>query len=142
MSATRVPASLRNAVRSRAGGCCEYCLIHEDDVFEAHEADHIIAEQHGGQTTPDNLAYACWDCNRRKGPNLSSVDPDTGHVVLLFDPRRDPWSEHFRLDAFRVVPLTPTGRATAVLLHLNSPERLAVRATLHQIARYPARSQR
>jgi hypothetical protein len=124
-------------VRSRAGGCCEYCLIHEDDVFEAREADHIIAERHGGQTTPDNLAYACWDCNRREGPNLSSVDPETGEVVRLFDPRRDPWSEHFHLNAFRIVPLTSTGRATAVLLHLNSLERLAVRAAPRQIARYP-----
>jgi hypothetical protein len=124
-------------VRSRAGNGCEYCLIHEDDVFEAHEADHIVAEQHGGPTAADNLAYACWDCNRRKGPNLSSVDPETGEVVRLFDPRRDPWIEHFRLDAFRIVPLTLIGRATAALLRLNSPERLRVRATLHQIQLYP-----
>jgi hypothetical protein len=124
-------------VRSRAGGCCEYCLLHEDDAFEPHEADHIIAEQHGGQTTENNLAFACWDCNRRKGPNVASVDPQTGEVVRLFDPRCDLWKDHFRLETFRILPLTLAGRATAALLRLNSPERLSVRATLCQIGRYP-----
>ena len=28
-------------------------------------------------------------CNLHKGPNLSGVDPDTGQVVRLFDPRDD-----------------------------------------------------
>ena len=92
MSVTRVPAPLRDSVRSRAGGRCEYCLVQEDDVFEPHEADHIIAEQHGGQTPPDNLAFACWDCNRRKGPNISSVDPESGEVVRLFYPRLQKWA--------------------------------------------------
>ena len=137
MSVTRVPAPLRDSVRSRAGGRCEYCLVQEDDLFEPHEADHIIAEQHGGETTADNLAFACWDCNRRKGPNLSSVDPESGEVVRLFHPRLQKWAEHFRLDGFRIIPLTPIGRATVALLRFNSPERLSVRAMLHQIGRYP-----
>jgi len=106
-------------------------------VFEPHEADHIIAEQHGGQTTRDNLAFACWDCNRRKGPNISSVDPESGEVVRLFHPRLQKWSEHFRLDGLRIIPLTPIGRATVALLRFNSPERLSVRAMLLQIGRYP-----
>jgi hypothetical protein len=38
-----------------------------------------------------------------------------------------------RLDAFRIVPLAPIGRAAAALLRLNSPERLGARATLRQI---------
>jgi hypothetical protein len=128
---------LRNAVRARAGGRCEYCFIHDDDVFESHEADHIIAEQHGGETTAENLAFTCWDCNRRKGPNISSVDPESGEVVRLFHPRLNQWSEHFRVDGFRIIPLTPIGRATVALLRLNSAERLSVRAMLHQIGRYP-----
>ena len=137
MSVTRVPAALRDSVRSSADERCEYCLVHEDDLFEPHEADHIIAEQHGGETTADNLAFACWNCNRRKGPNIASVDPESGEVVRLFHPRLQKWSEHFRLDGFRIIPLTPIGRATVALLRLNSPERLSVRAMLHQIGRYP-----
>ena len=139
MSVTRVPAPLRDDVRSRADGRCEYCLVHEDDLFEPYEADHIIAEQHGGPTTADNLAFACWDCNRRKGPNISSVDPENGEVVRLFHPRLHQWSEHFRLDGFRIIPLTASARATVALLRLNSAERLSVRAMLHQIGRYPRR---
>ena len=137
MSVTRVPSPLRDSVRSSADGRCEYCLVHEDDLFEPHEADHIIAEQHGGETTADNLAFACWDCNRRKGPNIASVDPESAEVVRLFHPRLQKWSEHFRLDGFRIIPLTPIGRATVALLHLNSPERLSVREMLYQIERYP-----
>ena len=73
MSVTRIPAVLWDTVQARAAGSCEYCGIHEDDAFEAHEADHIIAEQHGGATTAENLAFACWQCNRRKGPNLPQL---------------------------------------------------------------------
>jgi len=73
------PESLRDFVRERAGNRCEYCLV--PDVFvSVHEPDHIIAAQHRGATTPENLALACFDCNRYKGPNISSVDPATEQV--------------------------------------------------------------
>ena len=139
MSVTNIPAALRNAVRVRAGGCCEYCGLHEDDAFEAHEADHVIAEQHHGETSAENLAFACWECNRRKGPNLSSIDPESGEITRLFNPRGDRWSDHFRLDGARILPRTAVGRATVVLLRLNSAEQLALRGALRQMGRYPVR---
>jgi hypothetical protein len=49
--------------------------------------------QHGGGDDADNLALACPDCNLRKGPNLTGIDPETGAVVRLFHPRRDVGSE-------------------------------------------------
>jgi 5-methylcytosine-specific restriction endonuclease McrA len=70
---TRVPAKLRQQVRERAKGCCEYCLVHEDDLLFPCEADHVIAEQHKGATVFENLAWACGICNRNKGPNI--MDP-------------------------------------------------------------------
>ncbi len=124
-------------VRQRAAGRCEYCLVHEDDPLLPHEPDHIIAEQHGGATEADNLAYACFQCNRAKGPNIASLDSETGDIVPLFHPRRERWDRHFRLDGVRILPLTPTGRATVALLHFNSPERLQVRLTLQAVGRYP-----
>src|SRR5439155_23823026 len=97
MSGRHVSAALRLQVRQRAAGCCEYCLVHEDYVIAPHEPDHITAEQHGGPTSSQNLALACFQCNRLKGTNIASIDPKTGQKVFLFDPRRDNWSEHFKL---------------------------------------------
>src|SRR5437660_1357839 len=88
-------ARLRRAVRERAGGRCEYYQLVADQCEEAFCNDHIIAEQHHGPTELDNLAFACAWCNRHKGPNLSRIDPATGQVVVLFNPRRDMWSIHF-----------------------------------------------
>ncbi len=51
-----VPERLRRQVQERAQGRCEYCLIHEADMYYPHEPDHVIAEKHGGLTSLDNLA--------------------------------------------------------------------------------------
>ncbi len=115
---------LRRLIASRAYDRCEYCKTPNAAALWPHEPDHIIAEQHGGATSPENLALACFQGNRLKGPNIASVDPQTGAVTRLYHPRSDTWSDRFRLEASRIVPLTAPGRATASLLRLNSPERL------------------
>jgi 5-methylcytosine-specific restriction endonuclease McrA len=73
MSDTYISAELRRLVTSRAGQICEYCFIHEDDTLYGGEVDHIISEKHDGATTEDNLALACFFCNRRKGSDLGSI---------------------------------------------------------------------
>jgi hypothetical protein len=93
----------------------------------AHQVDHIIAEKHGGLTEPDNLALACALCNKHKGSDLTSIDPLTGEIVLLFNPRRDRWLDHFRLVGPLLTPLTATARVTIRLLRLNHPNRIAER---------------
>ena len=35
------------------------------------------------------------DCNRNKGANFGSFDPDTDEVTLLFNPRKQHWKDHF-----------------------------------------------
>ena len=137
MSQPRIPAALRAAVRERAGGCCEYCRMPEAGAFFAHEPDHVIATQHRGQTELANLALACLQCNRFKGPNIASVDPETNRIVPLFNPRTDSWSEHFRVESGRVIPLTPVARATAALLNFDDPDRQEARQKLVQAGRYP-----
>jgi len=77
-----------------------------------HEPDHIIALKHRGETKGENLALACFDCNRFKGTDIASVDPVTGQVVHLFNPRTQTWSDHFAIEDGRIAPLTPVGRAT------------------------------
>ncbi len=137
MSVTRIPAAARRLIRRRAANRCEYCLLAEADAFFAHEPDHIIAEKHGGATTAENLALACFDCNRFKGSDIASLDPVSRKLSRLFNPRTDVWSEHFQLEGGRVIPLTPIGRATERLLKFNLPERIEVRQALTQAGRYP-----
>jgi hypothetical protein len=52
---TYVNTQLRQEVIERAGHCCEYCRINQEDQFFAFEIDHIIAEKHGGPTVTENL---------------------------------------------------------------------------------------
>jgi hypothetical protein len=133
----RVSRALRAEVRERADGHCEYCGMPDDITLLAHEPDHIIAVQHGGTTTSDNLAYTCHQCNRYKGPNLASIDPQTGDRAFLFNPRTDLWQDHFHWEGAEIVALTPCGRATAALLRINDPRRVAARALLLGQGRLP-----
>ena len=133
MSPARISPALRREVRERAKGCCEYCLLPEERAFFPHEPDHIIAVKHGGQSIADNLAFACFDCNRFKGSDISSIDPISGELTPLFNPRIQEWSEHFKIEGGRVNPLTAVGR-----LKLNLPTRIEVREILAKIGFYPA----
>jgi hypothetical protein len=137
VSSTTIPAALRRAVGARAGGACEYCLLHEEDAFFPHEPDHVIALKHGGATTVENLALACIECNRFKGSDLASVDPETSLVERIFDPRAEAWDDHFRASDGVIDPLTARARATVALLRMNAPPRVEVRAALSWIGRWP-----
>ena len=57
-------ARLKETVRRRAGLRCEYCHLPEAIAELPFQFDHVIAEQHGGVATEDNLALACARCNR------------------------------------------------------------------------------
>jgi hypothetical protein len=117
-------------VRERAGFRCEYC--HLPQIFSAllFHVEHIIARQHGGSDDLDNLALACPECNLRKGTNLTGIDPDTGEVVRLFNPRKDMWDEHFSLQQYLIAGRTPLGRTTAWLLAMNTGDRMRWRRLL------------
>ena len=125
-----IPDVLRQAVAERAGSRCEYCLLPESAALHRHEADHIIPRQHGGRTDEGNLALACMRCNRRKGPNVGSFDPQTGRLVRLFNPRTDSWEDHFHLEGATVRPLTPEARVTVKVLRLNDGDRVLERQRL------------
>jgi hypothetical protein len=137
MTRLSISAELRSVVRERARGCCEYCRLPDLAAFFPHEPDHIIAAQHGGQTVLENLAFACIQCNRFKGPNIASLDPETGRLVPLFNPRTDQWSEHFCPWGGRIIALTAVARATAALLHLNDADREAARQSVWLAGRFP-----
>lgn len=137
MPRPHIPIRLRRLVFQRAGGCCEYCLIHQDDRPETLSLDHVLAVKHGGLTEESNLALACVSCNSNKGPNLAALDPLNSEIVPLFNPRTQNWNEHFELSGALIVGLTAIGRATVALLRLNDYERLDYRQNLIENGRYP-----
>jgi len=130
-------AAQREAVRQRASGRCEYCRL-RDSAMEPEDfhVEHIAARKHGGSDDADNLAWACIFCNLYKGPNLASLDPDSGELTRLFHPRRDRWQEHFQLDGALIVGLTAVGRTTCWLLELNSDILITLRLSLMREGRW------
>jgi len=107
----------------------------QDDL--PFQFDHIIAEVHGGSDGHLNRANACVPCNLYKGPNLSGVDPHTGNVVRLFDPRRQNWKRHFRWNGAVLEGRTQCGRATVRTLRINMPIRVTLRQSLIDIGEFP-----
>lgn len=132
-----ISISLRQLVSDRAGGKCEYCQIHQDFSIYTHEADRVIALKHGGETSAVNLVLSCLPCNRYKGSDLTSIDPITGKITPLFNPRVQNWSDHFNLKDSYILGISSTGRTTIFLLKLNEPTRLQIRQALIAQKIYP-----
>ena len=129
--------ALQRAVRERAKHRCEYCRFPEAFAEAPFHVDHVIARQHGGGHELENRALACCFCNRFKGPNLSGVDPVSGHVARLFDPRENNWAEHFGWNGPQLVGHTAIGRATIQALRLNRADAIAVRQLMIKEGKYP-----
>jgi hypothetical protein len=127
MSVTYISAALRDLVYERAKGFCEYCKISEEVTFAKHQIDHVIAEKHGGLTIEENLALSCTLCNKHKGSDIASIDNETGEIIPLFNPRKDVWSEHFKIENGTFIGVTPNARATIRLLQINSLARIEER---------------
>lgn len=132
----RISEALRQRVIRRAGERCEYCLVHQRDMLYAHEVDHIIPTKHRGETNAENLCLACLECNRHKGSDIVSFDPETGRITPLFNPRQQVWHNHFQLEGARIIPLSPEGRVTVFVLKLNDEIRVRARQALIDAGRY------
>ncbi len=129
---------LRALVRSRAGGRCEYCRLHEADLpLYPFHVEHIVAKKHHGEDDARNLAWSCHECNLAKSSNLSGRDSLTGRIVVLFNPRRQRWVRQFTWDGARLVGFTACGRATIDVLNINAPYRIDLRELLIIAGRFP-----
>jgi len=137
MTSNSIPTELRNLVKERASGRCEYCLIHQDFSIYTHEVDHIIAVKHGGEPIAENLALSCLSCNRHKGSDFATIDQFTKKIVPLFNPRRQVWDEHFYFEGARIEGKTQIGQGTARLLQFNVPNRVLQRQVLISQKQYP-----
>ncbi|AFZ23594.1 restriction endonuclease [Cylindrospermum stagnale PCC 7417] len=138
MSRSYISVDLRHLVAERAGNICEYCLISAEDRSSGCQVDHIISVKHGGATTADNLCYACVFCNLQKGTDLGSINWRNGELVRFFNPRRDFWGDHFRLDEAVIQSLTDIGEVTARIFDFNNDERILERQLLIEVGRYPS----
>lgn len=142
MASRKVKGTLRQRLLQRAGHRCEYCQIHEDLLGDDLQIDHIIPLVKGGTSDEQNLCVACSRCNRNKGVQVSGIDPETGRVVPLFNPRRQKWERHFRWsdDGTHIIGLTPCGRATVENLKLNDPKRVELRRLWVLLGKHPPKS--
>lgn len=96
------------------------------------EPDHIIPQSRwtalgggDGLHEPPNLAAACTPCNRSKRDHVDGLDPLTGQLLPLYNPR-DPdraWSDHFTFspDFDLIIPTSSIRRATEYRLRMNRP---------------------
>lgn len=123
MSSEYILVELRRRVAAQARYRCGYCLTQEAVIGRPMEFDHLLPRSLGGPTTEDNLWLACSLCNDHKSNRFLLVDPETGLLVQVFNPRLQDWPEHFAWaeGATRIDGKTATGRATVAALHLNRP---------------------
>jgi hypothetical protein len=139
MTKRRTRGRRRRLVKESAHFCCEYCLSQEAYSPDPFSVEHIIPLNAGGHSAEDNLALACQGCNNLKYNKTSAIDPVTMREVPLFNPRKDPWREHFawNRDYTELIGLTPIGRATIEELRLNREPVVNLRRVLIAVGKHP-----
>ncbi len=139
MSRSKLSELIQAQVRQRSEYLCEFCHASEKWQYVKFTVDHTVPLSLGGSDGLENLALACFHCNRRKTNRLTAIDPQSGKDVSLFNPRQDSWQEHFiwSRDGRLIVGLTETGRATVTALALNRDRVIAIRSADLEIGRHP-----
>ncbi|MDQ3751125.1 MAG: HNH endonuclease [Acidobacteriota bacterium] len=134
--ARKITDEIREQVRRRANLLCEYCHTNERWQYVRFTVDHVVP---GGESSPANLALACFHCNRRKSDKTEAIDPETNKLVEIFNARQHFWKTHFTwsADGLRIIPLTSIGRATVALLELNRERILSIREADVVVNRHP-----
>ncbi len=128
---TKLPSAVRHFVRERAEYRCEYCRRPDAYSVLSFHVDHIIAtKQHGGSSAIENLAWSCIHCNISKGVNIAGYDPFTKQLTPLYNPRTQPWSDHFQMEGAVIEGTTPIGRVTVKILDMNESEMVQARQSL------------
>ena len=134
--------NIKEKVRRRADFLCEYCHTDERWQLVQFTIDHIIPTSVGGGNEIENLALACFHCNRRKSDKQIVFDEQTNSGILIFNPRKMIWREHFRWskDGLRIIYQTEIGRVTIALLDLNRFRIIQIRQDDISVNRHPPKS--
>ena len=130
---------LRPAIAAAANHRCGYCQTQEVVSGVPLTVEHIVPTLQGGTYEEENLWLSCRLCNEAKGAQTQKADPQTGQLILLFNPRTQQWTDHFTWseDGVIILGLTPDGRATILALDLNSEFRMRSRALWVEIGKHP-----
>lgn len=108
----------------RANYRCEYCR--KSIKEQSYELEHIIPVSRGGLTNESNLAIACRRCNGNKKENIEWIDPFSGALFPIFNPRCMAWDDNFFRNysplGEELIGKTSIGRATAALLFKHTPQ--------------------
>jgi hypothetical protein len=113
-------------VQRRANGRCEYCKMHQSLQGATFHIEHVKPRSKGGESSLENLAWACPSCNLHKSDRISLPDVDGVHV-RLFNPRLDKWDEHFCWVGFFVAGTTGLGKALVLAFSLNTERKVKIR---------------
>jgi len=111
MSKAYISKQKKQLVFSRAKNRCEYCQCRSDVASASFEVEHILPETLSGDSS----------CNSHKSTKTTAIDPESGKMVSLFNPRTNLWKQHFVwIDNFQQIKgSTSIGRATIAALQLN-----------------------
>ncbi len=126
-------------LQSQVGHHCGYCRTSAKITGQALTVEHIIPVARGGSSDEENLWLSCRPCNQYKGARVEALDPETGALVALFNPRRQVWEAHFTWsgNGALIIGLTACGRATVVALKLNHPDIVAARLLWISVGWHP-----
>ncbi|MEO0413594.1 MAG: HNH endonuclease signature motif containing protein [Verrucomicrobiota bacterium] len=118
-----ISKAVRRAVREDAGERCGYCRSSEAVSGLALQFEHILPESLGGDSSRENLWLACSRCNRNKSDRTEGVDPETGTLAAIYNPRKEVWEDHFLwIEGGALIEgRTSVGRGTVEALRLNEP---------------------
>lgn len=124
-----VSEQIADQVYQRARFLCEYCQT-DKHIAPMLQIDHIVPTSKGGSDELDNLASACYWCNKFKSNVVVAKDMVTGDVTPLFNPRKENWDSHFAWaeEGTVIIGLTAIGRVTVKQLQVNRPNMIEARA--------------
>lgn len=127
------------AVSKRANFLCEYCHAPESAFNFPFEVDHFIPLAKGGTDDLDNLVFACRACNAYKAFHQLGLNDEEEENLRLFNPRRDIWDKHFRvnLKTFELEGLTEVGSGTINRLKINNARQIKSRQLWHRSQIFP-----
>lgn len=127
-----ISIDLRQQVRERAKGACEFCRVTEADCGGELTIDHYQPQSQGGNDTLENLIYSCSRCNLYKADYWST----TPEQLVLWNPRTETFATHFiESEQGQLFPLTAVGSFSLQRLRLNRPQLIQSRQNKRQHAK-------